>query len=138
MAGFVPLVVYPDPVKVALDYLRPALAARDEPAAAGTTVTARIPNPRPTGPLVVLRAAGGTSPYLSADRPRLDVQVWHSDEYHAAALAQLVRGLLLAMPGEGPVRRVADFLGPTPIPDPESGQPRYLFTVEITLRGASA
>jgi hypothetical protein len=129
------VVVYPDVVKVALDYLRPALAARPEQVAEWTVVAAKVPNPRPT-PLVVLRLAGGTSPYITLDRPRLDVQVWHGNEYNATALAQLVRGLLLAMAGVGPVRRVADFLGPTPVPDPESGASRVLFTVEINIRGA--
>lgn len=135
MTGFVPLVVYPDVVKVGLDHLRPALTGRSEPEAAAAIVSARVPNPRPAGPLIVLRAAGGTSPIITINQPRLDVQVWHRDENSAAALAQLVRGLLHTLPGTGPVRRVTDFLGPIPIPDPESGQARYLFTVEITLRG---
>ena len=136
--SFTPVVVQPDVVAEALAFLRPALAAREEPYATGVTVRASIPNPRPAGPLVVLRPAGGSSQVLSVDRPRLDAQVWHRDEHSAASLAQLVRGLLRSMPGIGAVRAVEDFTGPVSIPDPESGQARYLLTVEMTTRGVMA
>lgn len=135
MSTFRPLVVYPDAVTVALNFLRPALAARTEPEAAGVTLHARVPTPR-TLPFVLVRAAGGVISTATIDRPRVDVQVWHRDEFNAAALAQLTRGLLHTMTGRGPVRGVRDFLGPTPVPDPESGNARYLLTVEMTLRGA--
>jgi hypothetical protein len=139
---FVPLVTYPDPVRIGLDYLRPLLTARPEPAAASVVVAAALPASDPSRgqpgrdyPVVVLRSAGGTSPLLGFDRPRLDAQVWHRDEYSAAALSQLVRGLLHQMAGWGPVRRVGDFTGPVPVPDPVSGLPRFLLTVELTVRG---
>lgn len=137
-----PVVIQPDPVAEALRFLRPALAERAEPYAAGTLVRSSVPSQRPkdeqTGellPLVVLRPAGGVSQVLSVDKPRLDAQVWHRNEFDAAALAQLVRGLLRSMPGAGAVRAVSDFTGPVPVPDPESGQSRYLLTVELTTRG---
>lgn len=142
-APLLPLVVYPDPVTVALPWLREVMPTRVEPYAQGTVVAAAFPAPTDTDrrqpgrdyPVVVLRPAGGTSPVLSVDRPRLDAQVWHRDEFSAQALAQLVRGLLHQLVGRGPVRSVRDFSGPTPVPDPESGQPRFLLTVELTVRG---
>lgn len=145
-APLFPLVVYPDPVTVGLQWLRQALPGRPEPYAAGVVAAAVFPtpttsDPRQPGrdyPVVVLRAAGGTSAVVSVDRPRLDAQVWHRDEFSAAALTQLVRGLLHQLVGWGPVRAVRDFTGPVPIPDPESGQPRFLMTVELSMRGTTA
>ena len=137
-----PLIIYPDPVKIGVDFLRPALAARTEPEAAGALVVAAMPSIWPVDedtnmrrPMVVLLPGGGISTVASIDRPRLDVRIWHSDQYAGAALAQLVRGLLHTMAGRGPVRGVREFLGPTYIPDPETGAPRYLLTVELTVRG---
>lgn len=135
------IVVYPNVVAEVLTFLRPALAARAEPYAADVVVRGSVPTTRPKlpsgqlAPLVVLRPAGGGSQVITVDKPRLDAQVWHRDDFSAAALAQLVRGLLRSMPGEGAVRAVSDFTGPVPL-DPESGQARYLLTVELTTRGA--
>lgn len=137
------VVIYPSAVAEALTFLRPALAARSEEYAAGVVVRGSVPAARPKlpsgelAPLVVLRPAGGGSQVLTVDKPRLDAQVWHRDDFSAQALAQLVRGLLRSMPGEGAVRAVSDFAGPVPL-DPESGQARYLLTVELTTRGAKA
>lgn len=131
--------VYPNPVTLGLEYLRPAVAARTEPYAAGAAVHATLPTDYKGGPAIVLRAAGGTSPVQTVDRPRLAVQVWHRDDFNAAALAQLVRGLLLyELSGWGPVRNVRDFAGLAFAPDPTTNAARYLFTIELTVRGSQA
>lgn len=123
-----PLISFPDPIARLLPYLRTSLGD-------GVTASARVPRPRPAGPLVVLRRDGGveTGPL---DRPRVSAQVWHEDEPSAAALAGLVRTWLLGAPGRvAGIRRAATALGPTPAPDPESNQARYLLAVEFVLRG---
>ena len=125
-----PLVTYPDPVKAAIDYLRLHLT--------GVAVGARVPNPRPI-PFVHVRRAGGVESGPVTDQPRIDVQVWHNSEFDAADLADHARYLLLGAVGRMPSAVSAStFLGPTPVPDPESAQARYLFTVEIGMRGVTA
>ena len=127
-----PVITYPDAVALALPYLRTALA---DPT---VTVAASVPSTRPAK-LVYLRRAGGTDRvHHILDRPRIDVQVWHSSEFAALALADLVRAHLLAAPGlVAGVSRASTFLGPTPIPDPESDTPRALLTVEWQVRGTT-
>lgn len=124
-----PIVTFPDVVVSLLAYLKPLNL--------GVTFAAAVPNPRPAGPLVTLRRSGGTESSPVTDRPRVDVQVWHSSEFQAFALAATIRAQLLGTPGRvGGISRADTFTGPTPIPDPDSSQPRVLFTVELVLRGA--
>lgn len=137
------VLIYPDAVDVALHYLRPALtlwqdAHPDAAWAQGVAVENRIPTQRPER-LVILRHAGGVSPSLTIDRPRIDVQVWHQSSQSAYALAQLVRGLLHQLVGVGPVRAVRDDTGAIPVPDPAvPSAVRYLLSVELTVRGTTA
>lgn len=128
------LLVYRDAEYEVLTYLRDALAGRSEPYAAGVALGNRKANPF-TPPFVAVRRSGGVSDGIVLDRPRIDVQVWHVDDGQAQDLAQLCRALLLRMTGTGGVIRARDFAGPTPIPDPETASPRYLFTVELAMRG---
>lgn len=130
------LVLYRDAEYETASYLRTALTARAESYAQSVDVGTRKPTTF-TPPVVAVRRAGGLSDAITIDRPRLDVQVWHTDDAKAHDLAQLCRALLFAMPGTGGVIRVRDFLGPTPIPDPDTQSPRYLFTVELHMRGVA-
>ena len=127
-----PVVTFPDIVTALLPHLRTQIA--------GVTFAASVPNPRPTGPLVTLRRAGGTDRVNGIyDRPRIDVQVWHSSEFSALALAAQVRAHLLAAPGRvAGVSRASTFTGPIPIPDESSDQPRVLLTVELQIKGAQS
>lgn len=124
---------FPDGVAVVRAYLRDALAARGETAPVGT----RVPNPRPSR-FIRLERVGGTRLDVITDRPRIDVQCWAEDEEAAADLAKLARALLFAMPGwrGATAYDVAEVAGPNTLPDPESGQPRVVFAVEVSLRGA--
>lgn len=125
-----PVIVHPDSVALALPYLRTALAD------VTVTVAASVPAVRPVR-LVVVRRVGGLDRTLGIfDRPRLDVQVWAASDFDAQALAQKVRGHLVAAPGRvAGVSAASTFLGPTNIPDDESGAPRCLTTVEWQVRG---
>lgn len=125
-----PVITYPDAVVLALPYVRTMLAD-------GTiTVAASVPNPRPAK-LVVLRRAGGLETTQGIqDRPRIDVQAWAATEFAALDLAGRVRSYLLAAPGRVTgVSFASTFLGPTPVPDPDSDTPRALCTVEWWVRG---
>lgn len=125
-----PVITFPDAVSLALPYVRTLLA---DPS---VTVAAKVPAVRPAR-LVVLRRAGGTETTRGLqDRPRIDVQAWDKTEFDALALCDRVRAYLRAAPGRvAGVTLASTFLGPTPIPDPDSSTPRALATVEWRLRG---
>jgi hypothetical protein len=116
-------VLYPDAD------LRPRLAP--------VPVGVRTPNPRPATFLTVRRAGGIAERMI--DRARMDIFAWADSDPAAHDLVMQVRQHLAAMPGlRGGVRvtDVAEFAGPLPAPD-ESGQPRWLVTFEIALRGTA-
>lgn len=123
---------FPDGVAVVRAYLHEQLAARGM----GVPVGTRVPSPRPAR-FVRLERIGGTRVDRITDRPRIDVQCWGDSEESAHDLAQLARALLHAMPGwRGAVAYdVAEVGGPNNLPDAESGQPRYVIAVEVSLRG---
>lgn len=123
-----PVILFPDAVLVAIDYLRPLVEA---------PVYSRVPNPRPPE-FVRFQRLGGTRRSLILDRPRLDVECWSDSEESAEALCKVVRAYVLAMAGrrgDTTVYNVAEVSGPMWLPDGESGQPRYSFAVEFSTRG---
>ncbi|MGW2708074.1 hypothetical protein ACWC4J_03625 [Streptomyces sp. NPDC001356] len=125
-------ILFPDGVAVVRAYLRDALVARGE----DVPVRTQVPNPRPAR-LVRLERVGGARLDIVTDRPRIDVECWAGDEGALVDLYSLVRGLVFAMPGyRGVVAYdVVEVGGPNTAPDPESGQPRAAFAVEVSLRG---
>lgn len=122
-----PVLLAADPVTLAVPYLRLALP--------GEEIHGRVPSPRPIR-LVVLRRSGRTRALHNIlTRPRIDAQVWASDDFAALALADEVEAHLLAAPGE--VDGVSDasvFLGPTVVADPNDETPRVLLTVEWQIK----
>ncbi|MFF3190557.1 hypothetical protein [Streptomyces misionensis] len=124
---------FPDGVAVVRAYLREALVARGDDVSVGT----RVPSPRPPR-FVTLERVGGTRLDVVTDRPQIDVQCWGASEEDAADLASLARSLLFAMPGwRGAVAyNVVEIGGPNTLPDPDSGQDRVAFAVEVSLRGS--
>lgn len=136
-----PVITFPDPVMLALPYLRGLVTdfyvdLYVDTYTGGIVVAARVPNPRPAA-FVMLRRAGGVDRVRGIfDRPRIDAQIWHTSEHAAFSLAAFVRAQLLAAPGRvAGISHASTFLGPTPIPDPDSGQARVLLTIEWQIRG---
>jgi hypothetical protein len=132
------VIVYPDAELITVNYLRAAFATRSETYAAGVRVGTVTTNPL-VPPLIVIRRSGGIAEF-PRDRPRVDATVWHTSDSAAQNLAQLTRGLLHAMRGVvggTTVYRVEDFTGPIPIPDPDTGTPRWLLSVELSIRGTA-
>lgn len=118
-----------DVVSLAIDYL----GAQVDGLALGT----RVPSPRPAR-FVVLRRVGGTRSTLVTDAVLIAVECWASTPADASDLAEQCRDLLLALQGtvlDGvPIYKAADVSSPGDLPDPLSDQPRYTFTVELTVR----
>lgn len=124
---------WPDAEAVVIGYLATALAAS---AFSAATVT-NVKPARSSLPLVLVRRAGGVAEEVF-DRALVALQLWAATEESAADLTKLVRDLLRLMPTSvANVTRVAEFSGPIPVPDPDSNTPRYLLTVEATIRATA-
>ncbi len=126
-----PAVLFPDATLVVVDYLRPLLAP--------ASVHAKVPNPRPAGPFLVVRRTGGPRGSLVHDLAQMTLDAWGPTEAAAHDLAQLARAHLHAMRGsvQGGVAvyRVTEFAGPGNLPDPLSDSPRFTQTFQLGLRG---
>ena len=103
---------FPDAVLVVVDYLRSVVPP-------GTLVYSRVPETRPAEFIRVERL-GGLRNTLVTDRPRIDVECWSGTEEDAEALMSKTRAFVS---------------GPQWLPDSVSGQPRYSFAVEFSVRG---
>lgn len=106
----------------------------------GETVTTRVPRNRPDRFLRVMRV-GGVRKNLIADSAMIVVEAWDTDEVEAGLLAARARAFIGALPGSyvagAWIYRVGEIAGPQAYPDPQSGQPRYVFTVTIDTRGTA-
>jgi hypothetical protein len=131
-----PLVLFADVEQLLVEHLRTALAASAAPYAAGAQVGTVVPDPRPDV-FVLVRRVGGLSPRFAVDEPRVDLQDWHRTDVEAHDLMQLLRGLLQQARGVGAIRSVRENSGPLPVPD-DDGTPRYVCTLDLTLKGATA
>jgi hypothetical protein len=129
------MILFSDPRAELRDFLRAALADREEPFASGVTVSTKT---LPVG-------VGSARPYVrvSVDARGRDlrlnayasvrVQVWHSDEGHCAALADLCEALLLTA-RTATVRAVSPGTRLGPVEDPDTGEPLSALTVTVRLR----
>lgn len=130
------VIVFPSETDALIVYLREQL----EELADGAEVHARIPNPRPAR-FVTLRRIGGVRTNLVIDTATIVVEAWGDDEDAARDLANLARALLHAAAGttQSGVRiyRVGEFGGPANLPDPDSDQARFVFTLTVGVRGTA-
>jgi hypothetical protein len=129
------VIVFPDTEALLVDHLKAELGARGR---ADVVVAVTMPAHRPTRCVLVPRV-GGARRGLVVDAATIGVECWGASETDAHDLAQLVRGLLAALPGRlldgTPVYRVEELGGPTNLPDPVSGQARYTLTAAVHVRG---
>lgn len=138
-----PVVLMPDAELVTLAYLRAKATGRAEPYLSGVTFWNRLPAAGasfPALPYVLVRTIGGSSSGVVIDRSRVDVLVWHATDADRMALAQLLRGLLLAAAGDTAagvkVLGARDAMPPRRMPDPaDPNRQVVMFTVELFLRG---
>lgn len=95
-----------------------------------------VPRNRPASFVVARRNGGGASNRV-VDSPTVTVDCWASSSVEAAELAEDCRSAFhdsyAAMPL---VRGVDEITGPYSTPDPDSGSPRYRFSVRLSVRAA--
>lgn len=134
--------VFPNAQSVLISYLRPALAALTDPVLSGLVVGATVPSTRSTSspPLLVVRRSGGPAEWPVLDIPRVDFMCWHSTEFKANEVANIVRSLVMydlrgrVVDGHT-IYRPVEFQGPLPFPDPAgSSTPIVMFTTELRIR----
>lgn len=129
-----PLVAKPDSEADAVAGLAEFFAGRSESYAQGVQVHTLTPTTRPDVLVTVVRA-GGVGTYL-LDNPRLAVTVWHTTPTSAYDLAALTLAGLYSLRGYRAFRGMREVGGPAWAPDTD-GTPRYLLTVEFTVKGAT-
>lgn len=124
-------VLFPDTAAAAAAYLDSVLSV---------AVVTHVPNPRPDE-FVTLRRTGGPRETLVSDGAQITVESWGPDDETAHDNAQTARAYLHAAAGtviEGvQFYRVDELAGPVNLPDPESAQSRFTFTVIVGARGAA-
>lgn len=133
------VLVAPDVETLLVQYLTTELAARSP----WTTTKAyvKVPNPRPTGFVRVLRTGGVRNFIL--DRATVTLECWHDDAIQASALMQLVRGLVHAIDQVTYTSTTyqfydpQEFSGPANLPDPDSVQERYTETFSVGVRATA-
>jgi len=128
-------IVFADPVTVTIAALNAGLAGAGQP---GVTAYGRVPNPRPSKFVRVLRL-GGPRRDLVTDAAMLTIEAWADNDPDSAALAQAARAVVNAMEGKviagTTVYTVTEFSGPGNLPDPDTTQSRHTWIVEVATRG---
>lgn len=123
-------IVFPDAVATVLDHLAATLPGY------GTVVETykNIPTTRPTRFVRALRT-GGPKHNLVTDAAQVTLECWADTDVAAHDLAQIVRGVVNAMPYNAGCYRVDELGGPADLPDPASNQSRCTWSILIYLRG---
>lgn len=140
-----PVVVTPDAEVAVLDYLRPHFAGGYGSGfygvgAYGTTTGVKLGTVVPAArPFIQVRRIGGSSEVPGLDQPRLDVIVYHDNDYNRMGLARMTWALLKAAAadraGSAVINYVSTLMGPRQMPDPANASARVaMFTVDLIVR----
>jgi hypothetical protein len=141
---------FPDAELMATTVLAAAKAGNQLGGFTDVQIGTRIPDNADftKGVVVVTRAGGLPAERIRIDRPRLQVDVWHTDKQSARDLADLCRqrifeaeGEMITTPGNVDVGFLSGVDTDTPLSwafDPISLKPRYMFSVRFTTHQADA
>lgn len=119
-SGMPELIAPPDIEAVVLDYLRPLL---------GVPCKSEVPNPRPASFLVAIAVPSTGMVNKGLYEALVSFEAWDNSKIAAATLARTAIAHL-----ENATAFFADTAGYGYLPDPDSGTPRYVFTVPIFIR----
>jgi hypothetical protein len=123
--------LHPDTVATIIAHLNEELSV---------PVSSKVPPNRPAEFVTVQRTGGPQATQVS-DQPQITIDCWANDDITAHGNAQVVRQVLKQM-ADGSNRdgvivyRVDEFAGPAYLPDPDSRQDRFTFTVQAHTRTA--
>ena len=132
------ILVSPDATALAIGWLTATLPTIPEQAA--VPVHRAVPNPRPPT-FVTVRLGGGTgtSPTLPVvDVVQLNFEAWAPTVAAAHDLAANARAAMLSAKGAvvagSQVYGAEDFGPPVELPDPLSNLPRFVFSIQLSVR----
>lgn len=124
------VIVAPDAEGRAVAFLKARFASVSDTAKVGT----KFPAAGSQRFVRVVRA-GGVSKNIAYDSPRLVFECYGSSTVTAERLCALTRGLILAWARlSDDVTRVQDAGDMAYVPDPDSGQDRYQFAVQVDMK----
>lgn len=131
-----PVVLFEDAEKWWVTYLDAGLTARSELYADGVYVSTSIPDPRIATParMVIVRRDGGPELTVASELVRLGINVYAATDEDVANLTILVRALVKAAAGDGPVRKTT-VNGHLSLPNEDTYRRRY-FAAEAVMRAA--
>lgn len=124
-------IVFPDAVATVLNHVAAQLPSHGY---TGVPTHKNIPTTRPPRFVRALRT-GGPRHNLVVDAAQITVECWADTDVAAEDLAQVVRGVVNAMPYNTACYRVDELGGPADLPDPASNQSRTTWSVLVYLRG---
>lgn len=126
----VEVIVARDAEGAAVAFLKAQFASVGDSAKAGT----KFP-PGGSQRFVRVVRAGGVSRDIAYDSPRLVFECYGSSSVTAERLCALTRGFILAWARlSDDVTRVQDAGDMAYVPDPDSGQDRYQFAVQVDMK----
>lgn len=130
-----PLVIFPDPLVVALRALRGPFALT---LPAGASISRTLPkrDAATSAPAVVVADDGdaGSGSWPVSEDALLRVSVWDNDFARAGQIARTARAHLLAYPGDGASRGFTRGTRPLTGTDPDDGTPVATFTIIARLK----
>jgi hypothetical protein len=129
-------------VALVLDVLRPALAGRGEPYAAGLVVSSEMgfepgsdaDGGPPSLPWLLVAEDGHTWAWPAVQRSVIRLTCWHHTAFTAKAICALALGVLCAPSGPGAVLGVEPVTAPIVGLDPYTDQPLATATVAVWAR----
>ena len=112
-------------------WLRPQLAVDEK-------IGAKVPD-GPRGKFVLVRRVGGPFDWPVKDQPMVTVETWAPTHAQAHDLCRKVQALIWTLYGRKvgtmpQIYNIEEVAGPTWFPDPDSAEPRYMFTIIIPYR----
>lgn len=133
------VIVFPDAAAITITWVKAQLTARGQPS---VKVGSRFPKDDKIGSIVRIHRTGGPSSLFVIDDAQLTVECEADKDEDAHDLAQLVRGLIMAMRATVQsgvtIYGIREFSGPQESPDPVTGRPRYVQNIQVSTRGTAA
>lgn len=121
-----PAVLFPPVVATIVDYLNSLIAPVE--------ARSKIPDPRPAK-FVLVKRTGGPRDSIVTETAQVTIEAWADSSVDAEDLALTCRAHLQALAGFGSFYRVDEFSGPADLPDPQSHQSRWTWTIAVQQRG---
>lgn len=118
------MIVFPDAETVVMGWI------------SGTVATS-VPNPRPAEFVRVIRT-GGTRQTTATDAAQITIESFAQTETAAERKLAEIRADIFERANGRDARAVEELSGPANLPDPLTGQPRYIQTFIIHLKGVTA